>query len=103
METKEFSTKSRVRGDFQARFCEKGRVKFPPTYSTLSKDGKRTLFAEASKFCLDIAKLVIGGVLLASIMKEDIDKITLYMLGVLIVLFFTFLGFLFLIISKKIK
>ena len=34
METKEFSTKSRVRGDFQARFCEKGRVKFPPTYST---------------------------------------------------------------------
>ena len=37
------------------------------------------------------------------IMKEDIDKVTLYMLGVLIVLFFTFLGFLFLIISKKIK
>ena len=36
-------------------------------------------------------------------MKEDIDKVTLYMLGVLIVLFFTFLGFLFLIISKKIK
>lgn len=35
METKEFSTKSRVRGDFQARFCEKGRVKFPPTYSTI--------------------------------------------------------------------
>ena len=69
----------------------------------LSKDGKRTLFAEASKFCLDIAKLVIGGVLLASIVKEDIDKVTLYMLGVLIVLFFTFLGFLFLIISKKIK
>ena len=34
METKEFSAKSRVRGDFQARFCEKGRVKFPPTYST---------------------------------------------------------------------
>ena len=34
METEEFSTKSRVRGDFQARFCEKGRVKFPPTYST---------------------------------------------------------------------
>lgn len=34
METKEFSTKSRVRGDLQARFCEKGRVKFPPTYST---------------------------------------------------------------------
>ena len=69
----------------------------------LSKDGKITLFAEAGKFCLDIAKLVIGGVLLAGIMKEDIDKTTLYTLGVLIVLFFTFLGFLFLIISKKIK
>ena len=24
-----------MRGDFQARFCEKGRVKLPPTYSTL--------------------------------------------------------------------
>ena len=45
METKEFSTKSRVRGDFQARFCEKGRVKFPPTYSTIKVDGKRLAFA----------------------------------------------------------
>ena len=39
METEEFSTKSRVRGDFQARFREKGRVKFPPTYSTRFKTG----------------------------------------------------------------
>ena len=67
------------------------------------KRWEKNFICEASKFCLDIAKLVIGGVLLASIMKEDIDKVTLYMLGVLIVLFFTFLGFLFLIISKKIK
>ena len=69
----------------------------------LSKMGKGLYLLKSSKFCLDIAKLVIGGVLLASIMKEDIDKVTLYMLGVLMVLFFTFLGFLFLIISKKIK
>ena len=41
METKEFSTKSRVRGDFQARFCEKGRVKFPPTYSTRKRIKKK--------------------------------------------------------------
>ena len=27
----------------------------------LNRDEKRTLFAEASKFCLDIAKLIIGG------------------------------------------
>ncbi len=69
----------------------------------LRKEDKRTLFAEASKFCLDIAKLIIGGVLLASIMKEDIDKVTLYILGVLMVLVFTALGFLFLLISKNIK
>lgn len=69
----------------------------------LKREEKRTLFAEASKFCLDVAKLIIGGVLLASIMKEDIDKVTLYILGVLMVLLFTALGFLFLLISKSIK
>lgn len=69
----------------------------------LTRDDKRTLFAEASKFCLDIAKLIIGGVLLASIMKEDLDKVILYTLGVLMVLFFTLIGFVFLLISKKIK
>ena len=67
----------------------------------LNRDEKRTLFAEASKFCLDIAKLIIGGVLLASIVKEDIDKVTLYSMGVLMVLFFTLIGFAFLLISKK--
>ena len=67
----------------------------------LSREEKRTLFAEASKFCLDIAKLIIGGVLLVSIMKEDIDKLTLYSLGVLMVLFFTLIGFAFLLVSKK--
>ena len=30
----------------------------------LTRDDKRTLFAEASKFCLDIAKLIIGFVFL---------------------------------------
>ena len=69
----------------------------------LTRDDKRTLFAEASKFCLDIAKLIVGGVLLASIMKEDLDKVILYTLGVLMVLFFTLIGFVFLLISKKIK
>ena len=35
---------------------------------------------------MDIAKLIIGGVLLASIVKEDIDKVTLYSMGVFIFL-----------------
>lgn len=35
-------------------------------------------WGEAGHFLLDVAKLIIGGVLLAGIMKEDIDRSVLY-------------------------
>lgn len=34
---------------------------------------KTTLWSEGGKFCLDLAKLIFGGIILASIMKKDID------------------------------
>ena len=48
---------------------------------------------EAGKFSLDVAKLIIGGVVLASIVKEDLDPFVLIGVGMLIVLVFVVLGF----------
>ena len=56
---------------------------------------------EAGKFSLDVAKLFIGGVVLASIVKEDFDPLLLIGIGMVIVLFFILLGFYFLTKSKK--
>ncbi len=36
---------------------------------------------KAGDFLLDIAKLIFGGVLLAGIMAEDIDRVLLYSIG----------------------
>ncbi len=52
-----------------------------------------TFSLEAGKFCLDVAKLVFAGVILAGIMKEDADTTILYVIGVVVVMFFVFFGF----------
>ncbi len=56
---------------------------------------------EAGKFCLDIAKLVFGGVLLASIMQQDIDFNSLFLTGLGVVLLFVAFGFYLIKKSKK--
>ena len=56
---------------------------------------------EAGKFSLDVAKLIIGGVVLASIVKEDIDPFVLIGVGMVIVLVFVILGFYLLSKSNK--
>lgn len=50
-------------------------------------------WGEAGHFLLDVAKLIIGGVLLAGIMKEDIDRSVLYGWGTVFVILFTAFGF----------
>lgn len=55
---------------------------------------------EAGKFCLDIAKLVFGGVILAGLMKEDLDYPLLFSLGVSVVFIFSFYCFLLIKTSK---
>ena len=39
----------------------------------LSRKDKQELFAQANKFFVDIAKLVFAGVILAGILKQDVD------------------------------
>ena len=52
-----------------------------------------TIFMEAGKFCLDIAKLIFGGVILAGLMKQDIEYLSLFLVGLGVVLIFAFWGF----------
>jgi len=48
---------------------------------------------EAGKFCLDIAKLVFGGVILAGIMQQGIEFNSLFLTGLAVVLLFVVFGF----------
>jgi len=53
---------------------------------------KEKLLLESGKFCLDIAKLVFGGVVLAGIMKRPMDVVLLFPIGLVVVLIFLGLG-----------
>ena len=39
----------------------------------LTKKNRQELYAHASKFFVDIAKLVFAGIILADILKQDVD------------------------------
>ena len=64
---------------------------------------KTTLWSEGGKFCLDLAKLIFGGIILASIMKKDIDTGKLLAFGALITLFLAVCGFFLILMSKDKK
>ncbi len=51
--------------------------------NNLSRKAQKALYKEASKFFVDVAKLVFAGVILSGIMKEDIDLIWLVGVGLL--------------------
>ncbi len=61
-----------------------------------------TLALEGGKFCLDVAKLVFAGIILAGIMKEDADSLLLYFAGIFAIMFFVVYGF-YLIKKSKLK
>ena len=65
------------------------------------EDANETLALEGGKFCLDVAKLVFAGVILAGIMKEDANTTILYSIGVVVVMFFVVFGFYLIKHSKK--
>ena len=55
------------------------------------------------KFLLDIAKLIIGGVILAGIMQQDIAYWKLYFYGGLTVIFCVLWGIVFIVLSDNDK
>ena len=46
---------------------------------------RKEAYKEASKFVLDLAKLIFAGVILSSIMDMDIDKVLVFGIGTAIV------------------
>lgn len=53
---------------------------------------KKTMFAEMSKYCLDLSKLVFGGAILTAIMDLDVSKSHLILMGILAVVIFASVG-----------
>jgi uncharacterized membrane protein YraQ (UPF0718 family) len=48
---------------------------------------------EAAKFLLDVAKLLIGGILLAGVMRQDIPPVVLFSIGGGVTLLFIIAAF----------
>ena len=56
------------------------------------KTNRRLMLSELGKYCIDISKLVFGGVILAGIMKLEINRTLLFGLGAIIVLIMLITG-----------
>ena len=69
----------------------------------VKKRDDSALYGEIGKYSLDLSKLVFGGIILAGIMKIDVNRILLFVLGGLVVLFFAVAGFAFIILSNSKK
>ena len=59
------------------------------------KTGKELLLGELGKYCMDISKLVFGGIILAGVMELDVDKALLFGIGFAAVLIMAVAGLLF--------
>ena len=65
------------------------------------KQKKRELMMqEYGKYCLDMSKLIFGGVILAGIMNLGVDSALLFGLGGVLVMLFAITGFVFYSKSK---
>ncbi|MBQ8486579.1 MAG: ABC transporter permease [Prevotella sp.] len=65
------------------------------------KQKKRELMMqEYGKYCLDMSKLIFGGVVLAGIMNLGVDDSFLFIVGGIIVAILAFMGFTFYSKSK---
>lgn len=63
---------------------------------------KKKLIEEGEKYCLDVSKLIFGGVILAGIMKQDIkDYISLFIMGSVVFVILLLAGFKLLSISHN--
>lgn len=68
-----------------------------------NKSNNSVLYGEIGKYSLDISKLVFGGIILAGIMKLDINRVLLFVLGGTVVLLLAIAGFAFIVLSNRKK
>lgn len=69
----------------------------------MEKERKEVIFTETGKLLIDVAKLVFGGVILAGIMKLEVNKTLLFAVGGLFAVVCAFAGIAFIALSKKSK
>lgn len=53
---------------------------------------KKTIFVEMGKYCLDLSKLVFGGVILTAIMDSALNRTFLILSGTFAVMIFIVIG-----------
>ena len=63
---------------------------------------KRTIL-KASDYCLDISKLILGGVVLAAVIDMGINEGALFLIGLVIVVSFAAIGFFLYILGNQTK
>ena len=67
----------------------------------LNIEQQKALLEEGYKFCFDVVKLIIGGVILAGIMQESINKVLLYGAGFFFIVLFLVIGVWLIILIKR--
>ena len=67
----------------------------------LNIEQQKALLEEGYKFCFDVVKLIIGGVILAGIMQVSINKVLLYGAGFFFIVLFLVIGVWLIILLKR--
>ena len=68
-----------------------------------TKGRKDVALEEAGRYCLDLSKLVFGGIILAGIMDLDVDLKLLLLIGAIIVVVLFAFGYALLLLSNPKK
>lgn len=64
-------------------------------------EGIKAILSEGGKYLFDISKLIFGGVILAAIMRHDIDSYILFIAGSVAVIACLIAGGILIVLSKK--
>lgn len=67
----------------------------------MTKKEKQELFAQANTFCIDIAKLIFAGIILAGILKQDVNFWWLIAGGTSVMFIMLYAAYLMFLNSKK--
>ena len=71
------------------------------TVTIASKKNEHPIAKKMGDFFIDVAKLIIGGVILAGLMKQDIDYLILAIVGGIVVTLFVVFGLWLINFSEK--
>lgn len=61
----------------------------------------RAVITEISRYCLDLSKLVFGGIILTEVLDLGLNHITMIVVGLLIVALFAVIGIVGLFLTNK--